>query len=97
MILFKKKISPEQAKEEIIRLIDENTVTIYKAAFYSNEKVGEIMNLIMERWEKAGRRDRPIDHASNEEIMILYKIAREITRRRPEELLAENPDLAYIG
>lgn len=82
----KRKINPDEMKNEIIRLIDESREVIYKIAFYSQPEVQEILERVSKRWEESGYQGRPIDYASAEELEMLYKIARRIVSRSPEEL-----------
>jgi hypothetical protein len=91
MGLFKrrKKMSPEEMREEIVRLIDESREPIYKVAFYSQEEVQEILGKLEKRWEESRRVGRPIDYATEEELEVLYKIAKRIASKTPEELWAE--------
>lgn len=80
------EVDIEKLKSEIIRLIDENNEVIYKIAFYSQPEVQEILNKVLKRWESSGYRDRPIDHATAEELEVLYRIARRVFSRRSDEL-----------
>lgn len=82
----RRKISPEEMKSEIIRLIDESREVIYKIAFYSQPEVQEVLERVSRRWEESGYQGRPIDYASVEELEVLYKIARRIVSYSPEEL-----------
>lgn len=82
----RRKISAEEMKSEVIRLIDENREVIYKIAFYSQPEVQEILERVSRRWEESGYKDRPIDHATTEELGVLYKVARKIASQRADEL-----------
>jgi lipoate-protein ligase A len=84
-----KRVNAEKIKQEIITLIDENREPIYKAVFYSKPEVQSIMNRIMEVWERSGGEGRPIDYATIDELEQLLKIAKEIVKKSPEELMAE--------
>lgn len=92
-MLFKRKHEDseksEKIKQELLSLIDESSEVIYKIAFYSQPEVQDIMNRLMNAWESSGRRGRPIDHASISELKLMLKIARKITKKKPEELWAE--------
>ncbi len=73
-------MSEESIKEEIVRLIDENPNQWIKAAFYSDEKVKQIMASLYERWEKSDSRMLPIDYATLDELKQLYTLARRYSR-----------------
>lgn len=64
-------------KEEILRLIDENRSPWVKAAFYSDPEVSKIVESLIARWESRGMSGIPLDHATEEELRILYKKAQE--------------------
>jgi len=76
----------EELKNEIIRLIDENTEVAYKIAFYSQPEVREILDRVIKRWEMSGFCGKPIDYATADEIKTLYKVARKICSKKPGEL-----------
>ncbi|MEM4763116.1 MAG: hypothetical protein QXH78_03695 [Desulfurococcaceae archaeon] len=89
----KQKLSVDEMKKEIIRLIDENKENIYKVAFYSQSEVQRILNNLIEKWTNANYQGGPIDYATPEEIQILYRLAKKITSMRPEELWASYGEL----
>lgn len=76
----------EKLKKEIIRLIDEAYDPIYKQAFYSDTEVQRIMEKLFQKWKEGGERGLPIDYASLEDLKILYKVAKNVSSKRPEEL-----------
>jgi hypothetical protein len=86
---WRRRVNAEKIKQEIINLIDENREPIYKEVFYSKPEVQAIMNRVIELWERSGREGRPIDYATIDELKLLLKIAKEIMKKTPEELMAE--------
>ena len=89
-MLFKRKhFNADKAREELINLIDESRESIYKEIFYSRPEVRSIMDRIIEVWERSGRQGRPIDYANIDELKQLLRIAKEIVKKNPEELMAE--------
>jgi len=89
-LLFKRKhVNADKAREELINLIDESRESIYKEVFYSRPEVQSIMDRIIEVWERSGRQGRPIDYATIDELKQLLRIAKEIVKKSPEELMAE--------
>ena len=89
-MLFKRKhFNADKAREELINLIDESKEPIYKEIFYSRPEVRSIMDRIIEVWERSGRQGRPIDYANIDELKQLLRIAKEIVKKNPEELMAE--------
>lgn len=97
MRFFKKKPSKAEMKDEIIRLIDKNQQVIYKIAFYSDPAVNEILEKLIERWERNNRVNEPIDYATDEEVELLYNKALKISRKTPDELLIEYRDYLIPG
>lgn len=89
MLPREKRVDAERIKRELITLIDENREPIYKAVFYSKPEVQSIMNRIMEVWERSGRQGIPIDYATIDELEQLLRIAKEIVKKKPGELMAE--------
>ncbi|MEM1628556.1 MAG: hypothetical protein QXP02_06105 [Desulfurococcaceae archaeon] len=75
-------------KKEIIEIIDESREIAYKVAFYSQPEVQTILNRLFDEWERNNRRGIPLDYAIDVEIRILHKIAKEISRKPPEDLWA---------
>ncbi len=65
----------EELKEKIIKLIDESKDNNRKIAFYGDERVTVIMDKLYKRWEEAGRRNKPIDYATYEELKTLARLA----------------------
>ncbi len=76
--------SQKDKVKEIVRLIDEGRDEWRKAAFYSDPDVLEILNTLYHRWELNDMKGLPLDYASEEEINILYKKARSLTRSEVE-------------
>jgi uncharacterized protein (DUF1015 family) len=95
MGLFSKKhkLTIDEMKKEVVRLIDENKDNVYKIVFYSQPEVQRILDNLTERWSNAGNRGEPIDYATAEEVQVLYHLARKITSMRPEELWAKYREL----
>lgn len=89
MFFTGKRTDADKIKEELVILIDENTEVIYKVVFYSKPEVQSIMNRVFEEWERNNRQGRPIDYATEEELQLLYKIAKDILKKKPAELWAE--------
>ncbi|MEM1879888.1 MAG: hypothetical protein QXE28_02975 [Desulfurococcaceae archaeon] len=89
----KHKEDIEKLRNEVVRLIDESNEAIYKVVFYSLDEVQEIMNKVMDKWERSGKQGRPIDYASPEEVKVLHKIAKKLASRSPAELLVEYREL----
>lgn len=77
--------SLEELKRIIIVSIEENKDPLIKAAFYSDKDVREIVDRLLERWERAGFRGAPLDYATYEELKILASKA-EFYRDAPREL-----------
>jgi len=75
-------------KEEIIRLIDENNEVVYKIAFYSQPEVQSILERVNKKWEENNYQGKPLDYATDEEVVVLYNIAVRISSKRPGELWA---------
>lgn len=75
----------EELKRKIISIIEENKDPIVKAAFYSDEKVSEIMRRLLSEWEKSGYKGSPIDYATIDELRVLADKA-EFYRDAPREL-----------
>lgn len=84
----RQKLSVDEMRREVIRLIDDNKENIYKIAFYSQPEVQRILNSLTERWVNANYQGGPIDYANPEEVQVLYRLAKKITSMRPEELWA---------
>jgi len=82
----RRTISVSEMREEIIRLIDNNQEVIYKIAFYSQQEVQGLLGEVMKRWERNNYEGRPIDYATDEEVVVLYKIAKKISSMKPEVL-----------
>jgi hypothetical protein len=89
LLLKRKHFNADKAREELINLIDESREPIYKEIFYSRPEVRSIMDRIIEVWERNGRQGRPIDYANIDELKQLLRIAKEIVKKNPEELMAE--------
>ncbi|MEM4481655.1 MAG: hypothetical protein QXK88_00725 [Desulfurococcaceae archaeon] len=91
MVIFRrtKKKSPEEMRNELIKLIDESREAVYKEAFYSHPSVRGIVESINKRWEAAGYTGKPIDYATVDEVKALYKIAKKIAQLEPSELEEE--------
>jgi hypothetical protein len=58
MGLFSKKhkLTIDEMKKEVVRLIDENKDNVYKIVFYSQPEVQRILDNLTERWSNAGNR-----------------------------------------
>ena len=79
-------------REELARiieeLIDDSKVSWVKSAFYSDPEVADIVSTILERWEREGKKGKPIDYASEEELEILANYARNYAFLVEEEARA---------
>jgi hypothetical protein len=78
-------MSEKQMKDELISLIDLNKETWIKAAFFSDETVEKIMEILYSRWEANNEEGIPLDYAYKEELEILLKIARKYVKLSPDE------------
>lgn len=78
-------MTDKQLKDELINLIDLNKETWIKAAFFSDETVEKIMEVLYSRWEASNEEGIPLDYASKEELEILLDIARRYVRLSPDE------------
>lgn len=95
--LSKRKPTPEEMRNEVIRLIDESKENVYKVVFYSQPEVLEILERVSRRWEESNYRGRPIDYATPSELKTLYKVARKVASQRAEDLVANyGEDFAWI-
>ncbi len=65
----------EDKKRKIIELIDESKDNDRKIAFYSDDKVVEILDRLYRKWEENNRVGIPLDYATPEEIDTLYNLA----------------------
>jgi hypothetical protein len=83
------RVDVDRIKRELVALIDENREVIYKIAFYSRPEVQSIMDRVLEAWEHNNRQGEPIDYATLEELEVLYRVAKEISKKKPSELWAE--------
>jgi hypothetical protein len=63
-------------KRAILELVD-NMPQANKAAFYSDPDVEPIVEKLHERWAGSGYRGEPIDYASDEELSLLHRRAKE--------------------
>ncbi|RLG81598.1 MAG: hypothetical protein DRO40_09430 [Thermoprotei archaeon] len=70
----------EELKREIVILIDENRDQWKKAAFYSDDTVQNILNMLYDKWEKNRRQGVPLDYATIEELETLVALARRYSR-----------------
>jgi len=93
IFLSKKRENLEEIKEELVKLIDDCEEPVYKVVFYSLDEVKEIMDKIVERWERQGRQGRPIDYATPDEIKKLLKIAKRLVSKTPSEIVSEYREL----
>jgi hypothetical protein len=76
----------EKLKNEIISLIDESKLPIVKEAFYSNPEVEAVMERLYDQWEKNNHAGIPLDYATHEELLLLYKVAKEVVNSPHGEL-----------
>jgi len=72
-------------RKELISLIDQNKDTWVKAAFFSDETVEKLMEVIYSRWEASEQLGMPIDYASEEELEILLDLAKRYARMSSSE------------
>ena len=70
----------EAVKREIIRLIDDHWDPWVKAAYYSDPIVSRIMDRLLEAWSGGGETGRPIDYATEDELLELLSKARVYSR-----------------
>ena len=75
-------------REEIVELIDKHWNNWVKAAFYSDPEVSRIMDRLVAVWQENGEEGRPIDYASEEELIILLKAARRYYLLDPRRAMA---------
>ncbi|MEZ0393527.1 MAG: hypothetical protein ABWK00_00545 [Desulfurococcaceae archaeon] len=68
----------QELKRKVLGLIDSSQDRGIKYAFYSNERVKEIMQRLYERWEGAGMKGMPIDYATDEELEALVSVAERV-------------------
>ena len=66
----------EEIRERILELIDNDTRNWVKAAYYSDPDVAPILDLVYQRWRRAGEKGRPIDYATRDELVILWNMAK---------------------
>lgn len=78
-------MSQREMVNELISLIDLNKETWIKAAFFSDETVEKIMEILYSRWEANNEVGIPLDYASGEELKILLDIARRYVKMSPDE------------
>lgn len=97
MIFKRRKKSIEEMKSEIIRLIEENRIPEYKIVYYSLPEIRELLDKLIDRWEKNNRQGEPLDYASREELEILYDNAVKIAKKTLDELILEYRDILVPG
>ncbi|ABM81080.1 hypothetical protein [Hyperthermus butylicus] len=69
-------LTREELKARILDIV-ENAPQMNKAAFYSDPYVEKLLEELQRRWEESGYQGEPIDHASDEELERLYRLALE--------------------
>lgn len=67
----------DEIREKILQFIDDDTRNWVKAAYYSDPRVVPILDLVYKRWEEAGRKGRPIDYATRDELDTLWNTAKK--------------------
>ncbi|MEM2020779.1 MAG: hypothetical protein QXP80_00940 [Zestosphaera sp.] len=72
----------ERIIKELTGMVDESDDVWMKVAFYSDEKVQELLDILYVRWSNAGYDKTPLDHATDDELRELYDRA---TRIRKED------------
>ncbi len=75
-------------REDYIRYIEayiEKGNEWVRAAFYSDPSVEDILNKLYERWTRNNNVGEPIDYATDEEVEILYKLAKHYASLTPYE------------
>lgn len=70
----------ERLKRELINLIDLNKDAWVKAAFFSDDVVEKLMEVLYARWENSDEAGIPIDYASVEELKVLLELAHKYAR-----------------
>ncbi|MEM1664604.1 MAG: hypothetical protein QXQ31_07705 [Zestosphaera sp.] len=58
--------------KELTCMIDETDDVWRKIAFYSDQRVQEILDALYVRWSDASYKNTPLDYASDEELKELY-------------------------
>lgn len=81
------KNESEKMKSEIINLIDENSSNWIKAAFFSDEMIEIIMEALYAKWEQNQEEGMPIDYATEDQLKIMLKKARQYASMKPEEAM----------
>jgi|GEM_PF-957696 hypothetical protein len=61
--------------EKIIELIDDNENQNVKILFYSDEYVINVMDKLYQRWNNNNQNGIPLEYATDEELLNLYKRA----------------------
>lgn len=61
--------------KELTYMIDETDDVWRKIAFYSDQRVQEILDSLYVRWSEASYEKSPLDYASDEELKELYEKA----------------------
>lgn len=61
--------------KELTYMIDETDDVWKKIAFYSDQRVQEILDSLYVRWSNASYEKTPLDYASDEELKELYNKA----------------------
>ncbi|MCE4624684.1 MAG: hypothetical protein F7C35_02310 [Desulfurococcales archaeon] len=80
--------SREAIKREILELIDSHWNNWVKAAFYSDPQVEPIMGRLVKAWRENGEQGKPLDYATDEELMILLHAARRYYTMDPRRAMA---------
>ncbi|MCE4604566.1 MAG: hypothetical protein F7B20_06345 [Aeropyrum sp.] len=69
------RVDREEARDRILRLIEDSDNPWLKAAFYGDPKVSQVLDRLFEEWEKSGRKGIPIDYATDDELVVLERAA----------------------
>ncbi len=77
-------VNIDALKRKVIELIDESHNQWAKMAFYGDPEVSAILEVVYDRWEKAGNTGYPIDHATREELEVLASKAERYRNAGPE-------------
>ncbi len=90
-------MDPASMRKKIIELIDDSRDNDRKIAFYSDENVQAIMERLYSEWEKNDRKGIPLDYASNEELEVLYRLAKRYAENPYRKAYIDFMQKAYFG
>ncbi len=90
-------MDPAVMKKKIVELIDDSRDNDRKIAFYSDENVQAIMDKLYGEWEKNNRKGIPLDYASNEELEVLYRLAKHYAENPYRKAYVDFMRRAYFG